>query len=193
MVKIQDLGTGNKVLGDLSACKDLTILFKGNNNIIEVGAGCSISGDLQFPKNNCKLSLGGRNRGRFRLYFKGDQGEMTVGLGTKVNGFLFVNLAEDDCAVSIGKNCLFSGVKMRPSDSHKIIDRETGKRINPPEPIIVEDHVWVGDDCVILGGARIGRGSVIGVRSMVNGELPAHCVAVGIPARPVKENIEWVE
>lgn len=45
--------------------------------------------------------------------------------------------------------------------------------------IIIEDDVWIGYDCLILSGAHIGQGSVIGARSVVTGYIPPYSVYVG--------------
>jgi len=49
--------------------------------------------------------------------------------------------------------------------------------------VVIEDDVWIGAHCVVLDGARIGKGSIIGACSMVNGEIPPYSVAYGIPAK----------
>ena len=54
---------------------------------------------------------------------------------------------------------------------------------------------WLGTGVVVLPGATIGRNVVVGAGSVVVGELPDHCVAVGSPAKPVKRYVEgegWV-
>lgn len=53
--------------------------------------------------------------------------------------------------------------------------------------IVIEDDVWIGAGAVILDGVSIGRGSVIGAGSVVNGDIPAYSVAVGAPAKHVKD------
>lgn len=45
--------------------------------------------------------------------------------------------------------------------------------------IVVEDDVWIGYDSIILAGARIGNGSVVGARSVVTGNVPPYSVYVG--------------
>ena len=47
-------------------------------------------------------------------------------------------------------------------------------------------NVWLGDGVAVLGGARIGDGAVIGVNSVVTGEIPPRSIAVGAPARPIR-------
>jgi lipopolysaccharide O-acetyltransferase len=53
-------------------------------------------------------------------------------------------------------------------------------------PIVIEDNVWLADGVVVTGGSTIGEGSIIGANAVVTGSIPAYCIAVGIPARPVK-------
>ena len=50
-------------------------------------------------------------------------------------------------------------------------------------PITIGADVVVGCDTTILAGARIGSFTVIGAKSLVLGEIPANCLAIGIPAR----------
>jgi acetyltransferase-like isoleucine patch superfamily enzyme len=51
--------------------------------------------------------------------------------------------------------------------------------------------VWLGRDVLVLKGATIGEGSIIGARAVVTGAIPAFVSAVGTPARVVRENVEW--
>ena len=53
-------------------------------------------------------------------------------------------------------------------------------------PIHIEDHVWVAADSFIGPGVRIGHGSVVGARSVVMRDLPAHHICVGHPCRAIK-------
>lgn len=58
-------------------------------------------------------------------------------------------------------------------------------------PINIEDHVWVGAKVTILPGVNIGVGSVIAAGSIVAKDVPPHTLVAGVPARIIKENIEW--
>jgi len=51
------------------------------------------------------------------------------------------------------------------------------------KPIIIEDDVWIGAHCTILGGVRIGAHSVIGAHSLVNKSIPPRSVAYGVPCK----------
>ncbi|WP_420857075.1 DapH/DapD/GlmU-related protein [Streptomyces chilikensis] len=41
-----------------------------------------------------------------------------------------------------------------------------------PEPVVIEDEVWIGGNAVVLPGVRIGRGPVIGAGGVVSRDVP---------------------
>jgi acetyltransferase-like isoleucine patch superfamily enzyme len=49
--------------------------------------------------------------------------------------------------------------------------------------ISIDDHVWIGAGCRILDGVQIGRHAIVGAGSVVTVSIPAHALAVGVPAR----------
>lgn len=53
-------------------------------------------------------------------------------------------------------------------------------------PIKIEDNVWIGFDAVVKPGTTIGRGSIIGSKSVVSGNIPPYSVVVGNPGRIIK-------
>lgn len=50
-------------------------------------------------------------------------------------------------------------------------------------PVKIGDRVLIGANCVILAGSLIGDDAVIAAGSVVRGDIPAGCLAVGVPAR----------
>ena len=60
--------------------------------------------------------------------------------------------------------------------------------LEPPSatPVIVEDDVLVGANCVLLEGVRIGKGAVVAAGAIVTKDVPAGSVVAGNPARVVK-------
>jgi len=52
--------------------------------------------------------------------------------------------------------------------------------------ITVEDDVWIGAGAIITDGVRIGRGAVVAAGAVVTGDVQAHTVVAGVPARVVK-------
>ena len=53
----------------------------------------------------------------------------------------------------------------------------------------IGDRVWIGSRVTVMRGASIGDDAVIGANAVVNRPIPAGCVAVGVPARVVRENV----
>jgi len=53
-------------------------------------------------------------------------------------------------------------------------------------PIIVGNDVWIGTQCIILSGSKIGHGAVIGANSVVTHDIPPYAVAAGSPAQVIR-------
>jgi acetyltransferase-like isoleucine patch superfamily enzyme len=90
--------------------------------------------------------------------------------------------------VTIGNNVAIGQYSIiMDDDYHSPIDhRRAGKRA----PITIEDDAWLGARVIVLRGAHIGRGAVIGANSVVTGHIPPHSVAVGSPARVIRATKE---
>jgi virginiamycin A acetyltransferase len=54
----------------------------------------------------------------------------------------------------------------------------------------VGNDVWIGREAMILPGARIGDGSIIGARAVVSGEVPPYAIVVGNPGRVVRRRFD---
>lgn len=56
-------------------------------------------------------------------------------------------------------------------------------------PTVIGDNCWIGAQAVILGGVRLGSGSVVAANSVVNRDVPANAVVAGSPAKVVKQRV----
>jgi acetyltransferase-like isoleucine patch superfamily enzyme len=70
------------------------------------------------------------------------------------------------------------------------VDLPISMQTQPENPVVIGDGSWIGAGSVILPGARIGKHVAIGANSVVNGEIPDFSVAVGSPAKVVKQYSE---
>ena len=128
--------------------------------------------------------------GNFALY----QGaSIHVGEGAKLilhgNSFLNTN-STLNCFehIEIGTGCAISdNVCIHDSDTHIL----NGEKDKVTAPVKIKDHVWIGKNVTILKGVTIGYGAVIGAGSIVTKSIPPMCLAVGNPARVIKENVVW--
>lgn len=55
---------------------------------------------------------------------------------------------------------------------------------------VIGNDVWLGRECVILPGVRIGDGAIVAARSVVSRDVPPYTVAAGNPARAVKRRFD---
>lgn len=54
-------------------------------------------------------------------------------------------------------------------------------------PVSIEDDADIGAGSILLPGVRIGRGAQLGAGAVVSDDIPAYAVAVGVPARVIRE------
>ena len=79
--------------------------------------------------------------------------------------------------ISIGNNCSLSGeISIMDTNAHDT-DPVTRWARKPPDPedvrpVIIRDGVWIGKQCIIFPGVKIGEGSVISAGSIVRSHVP---------------------
>ena len=61
------------------------------------------------------------------------------------------------------------------------------------DPIIVEDDVWIGYGCVVMGGVWIGAGSIIASGSIVTRDVEPYSIYAGSPAVKLKDRFDTAE
>ena len=83
----------------------------------------------------------------------------------------------------IGPNCSITPVEHEFKKKNELI-RNQGFRKSELE-IIIEEDVWIGSNVVILGGAIIRKGSIIGANSLVNRETEAYTINYGTPLKKI--------
>ena len=106
----------------------------------------------------------------------------------------------DGCHIAAAYSVIIGNNVLMGSKVH-ITDHLHGKykeysQSNPSEPplmrdlsgyqVKIGDNVFIGDGVVVLPGADVGDGVVIGANSVVTGALPPKTVCIGSPAIPVK-------
>ena len=95
-----------------------------------------------------------------------------------------VSRVEIEEGVAIARGCYIS------DHSHGFDDPDAHIRDQPIErvaPVLIRRGAWLGQNCVVLPGVTIGRGSVIGANSVVREDVPDRTVAAGVPARVLRE------
>lgn len=206
---------GNVILGDCKSCRiflhgnDNYFDFKGadiSNSEIHIGNHCTLLlGDgTKFIYNNVYLAAGWNivlevgsdaevSFGTINMFANS---KLVIGEGTTIwYKYDFGIATNSECV--IGKDCMFSSyVKINTGDAHSIFDTLSGQNINSNKnncfhKVILENHVWCGMDCMILGDCYIGKGSIVGAKSLAKGIIPNNSIIAGVPGRVVAKNRAW--
>lgn len=159
---------GNKIYFDHTLSDKVIVSFQGCGNVLRIGENVSVGSlYIRFGNNGC----------------------CSIGKNTEIIG---ANIYVAESKVQIGEDCLFSTqVILRTHDAHHIFDINTHKRINYSKDIVVEDNVWIAYQVTLLGGARIGTGSVVGTNAVTSSQFGDHKVIAGSPAKVIRDNICW--
>jgi len=168
------IGHGNTFKYE-SGCfiNNLNIRIIGNNNTIYVGKNCTI-------QNGCSIWILGNNS------------MVHIGEETRIGANCAIEVQEDNQSIIIGKDNMWShDIRIRNNDSHFIYDLTTGERNNPPKSIVVGNHVWIAAYATVLKGVNIDDGAIVATRALVTKNVDKNTIVAGVPAKVVKNNVEW--
>ncbi len=159
--------------------------------------GCRINGWVRFigkpiieryPNSTIKIGENCRFSSKSYTNYRG------------INHPCILNTGKEGAEIIIGNHCGFSGVSI-VSDTSVVIgnnvtvganviigDRDDHSDIyfSVSKPVKIEDGVWIGMNSIVLKGVCIGKGSIIGAGSVVTKNIPAKCIAAGVPCKVIK-------
>lgn len=84
--------------------------------------------------------------------------------------------------------CFGRNVTVRDNSGEHFMSRKVYKN---KRPVTIGQHSWITEQCIVMPGAKIGVGVIVGAGSMVQGKLPNFTLATGRPAVVVDEDIFW--
>lgn len=164
----------------------------GKNNCLILEEGCRIyDSQIQFFGENNTVKIEHDCVMKNVDIWISDGGIIEVGHNTHFSGKTHIACIEGK-KVHIGERCLFSDtITFRTGDSHSILDSD-GKRINKAKDITIGDHVWIGQQVIILKGSSVGADSIVGTGSLLTGKTyDSNSIIAGIPAKIVKQHVSW--
>ena len=193
LLKKRVIGKGNKI--DIeSFCAGTSIDIAGNNNSVRILNGGSIEGlKITIRGSNISLLIEEKvvfDRGGASLWLEDENSSISIGKNSSLFGDVHIASTEG-MRISIGRECLVApAVQIRSGDSHAIYQK--GIRTNKAKPVLISDHVWIGDGAVILKGVKIPPDSVVATRAVVTKSFHySGSVLAGNPAKLVKSGITW--
>lgn len=164
----------------------------GKNNCLILEEGCRIyDSQIQFFGENNTVKIEHDCVLKNVDIWISDGGIIEVGHNTHFTGKTHIACIEGK-KVHIGERCLFSDtITFRTGDSHSILDSD-GKRINKAKDITIGDHVWMGQQVIVLKGSTVGADSIVGTGSLLTGKTyDSNSIIAGIPAKIVKQHVSW--
>ena len=118
----------------------------------------------------------------------GEAGSILIGKNCSINSFSWLGGGNSILSIGndvrIGTGTVISCANHIFKDKNLLI-RQQGLEKN--SDITIEDDVWIGANSTILPGVKIQKGSVIGAGSVVTKDIESYVVAVGNPAKKIKE------
>jgi acetyltransferase-like isoleucine patch superfamily enzyme/coenzyme F420-reducing hydrogenase beta subunit len=91
--------------------------------------------------------------------------------------------------IEFGKHTMMGRhVTVRDNNGSHYINRKGYKNSSP---VIVGEKVWLCESCTVMNGVKIGDGAIVGAKSFVIRNVPAHTMVSGHPAEVVDEEVYW--
>ncbi len=161
---------------------------------VEIG-GILRLGAKENPKSRIETRFSIEGSGRVDV-----NGDFLIGAGSDVrvynnaklvlnsgycNGFVQIICTDK---VEIGEDVAIArDVIIRDTDSHKIV----AENHKVTAPVKIGNHVWIGTRAIIMKGVTVGDGAVIAAGAVVTKDVPPKTIVAGVPAKVIRENIEW--
>jgi virginiamycin A acetyltransferase len=118
----------------------------------------------------------------------GGAGDVVIGEGTIINSGCVLYTGN---GISIGRKCAIAANTTFAPTNHGFKSRSrliTEQGFLPSKGgIVLGDDVWIGANCVLLDGAKVGEGCVVGAGSVIRGELAPYGVYAGVPLARIGE------
>lgn len=162
-----------------------------------VPRSCMINGFPRFPTRLGRVRLGERVNLQCRRYCYPMGASLPTNMFSTKPGAT-IDVGDDTYiafsafhafkGISIGRRVMIaSGCRITDNDGHEV-DRlpRFGSVSDAAEPVTIEDDVWLAVDVMVCKGVTIGKGSVIGAKSLVLDDIPPGVLAAGIPARVIR-------
>ncbi|MUL64169.1 maltose acetyltransferase [Mycobacterium sp. CBMA 234] len=110
--------------------------------------------------------------------------QTTVGARTFANwGLILLDVAK----ISIGDDVQIGPNVQLLTATHPLEPGPRRDKWEAAEPIVIGDNVWLGGGVIVCPGVTIGADTVVGAGSVVTRDLPPRVLAVGSPARVVRQ------
>lgn len=159
--------------------KKKPIILINSNAFIKIEENCVINSSNKGYHLNMHNAV--------KLYADKPNSSIIIGANSRINGACIHAYS----SIKIGENCLIAAnTQIIDANGHETMMDNPDRRINSVDngkKIEIRDNVWIGANCIILGGSVIGEGSIITAGSVIKGIVPPKCIFGGNPANIIKQ------
>ena len=112
---------------------------------------------------------------------------ISIGAGSHLGEHSVIWAGNSSGRVVIGEKCLFAPNVTITASNYGIVQGDVAIMDQPKEErdVVIGDGAWLGANVVVLAGVTIGEGAVVAAGAVVTKDLPAQCIAGGVPAKVI--------
>lgn len=171
----------------VSGMIDLVLRDGAQLSNLVIGDNVTLGGRvfIRMRKNGKIILANGVRTGTHVWLVTANDAEFRVGENSILSSYSIFNGGHGIC---IGDNCIFAAFVYINTSDHNF---RKGELIQKQgffgAPVEIGEDVWLGGHVSINKGVKIGKGAVVGMGAMVTKDIPEYMIAVGNPARVIKE------
>jgi len=174
------------IRGFENLCLSENVSFKGRPHILKHKlANIKIGKNTTINSSNFGYHI--NMHSKCKLYADRANAQIEIGNNCRIHGTCIHAYK----SITIGDNCLIAAnTQIIDGNGHQLSMDNANNRINTTDngkPILIGNGVWIAANCIILGGATIGEGSIITAGSVVKETVPSNCIFGGNPAKLIKQ------
>ena len=148
----------------------------------------TVVGESTVMLNAGNIDIGSNCLIQDRVYLRaGIDGKIDIGDGAALNSFVQMY---GHGGISIGDDTQVGPNSVITTTGHDYLATDLTQNYSS---IKIGKRVWIGANCTILPGVTIHDQAVIGAGAVVSKDIPARCVALGVPAKVARHFDENTE
>lgn len=190
-----------RLLGRDERIPGLAISICGDDNEIKVHKSCRLAGNtiqigvVSSGSRNCGARIEILENATFQgMYVRcvsGENQRLRFGRGSRIWGGSII--LDETSACFIGDDCNCSNeIRIWGSDGHAILDKNNPEKIlnEIQGPIVVGDHLWLGQSVRLQKNARVPANTIIAAGSIVTKAFEEeYTILAGVPAKVIKRGV----
>lgn len=172
-------------------------MLENRRNVDSNGIGTELRGTIEKRHPKSQISIGEKSRIDGYVVTEIESSRLSIGKNTiigsntKIDCVDSITIGDDvlisyDCIIADADNHSLSSEK-RKGDLERWRNGTHDWSDVQRAPIVIKDGAWIGARAIIQKGVTIGEGAIVGMGSVVVGDVPPFTLVLGHPARAIKK------